>query len=306
MSELKRAVSTQVKIKVIRAIESGIRMQTVADTMGLSLEKVKEIRTRSNADIKAVTTFLQTATTTQKKMMAQVVRSSGGNELSSRRESLGVSRQTLRRWILAAEIGLLGEYYPGAPDQSHTTMRRKCDKGATRKELEAKIKELEDSNLLLRAECDYLKKKRRDRAADGAGICRKAWAAEVIAVRELVPTYGLRVMLAVSGMSKSTYFYRLSHLEMTDAELRLRREVIIIFEENFGYYGHRKIAVELGKRGIKVDKKTVAKIMKEEGLKCRYRPKRFRYYKEDADAVVPNTLNREFSSDEPMRIIMVP
>ena len=146
-------------IKVIRAIESGIRMQTVADTMGLSLGKVREIRSRSNADIKAVTSFLQTATTTQKKMMAQVVRSSGGNELSSRRESLGVSRQTLRRWILAAEMGLLGEYYPTAPVQSHITMRRKSDKGTTRKELEAKIKELEDTNLLLRAECDYLKKK---------------------------------------------------------------------------------------------------------------------------------------------------
>lgn len=159
MPELKRAVSTQVKIKVIRAIESGVRMQTVADTMGLSLEKVREIRSRSNADIKAVTAFLQTATTTQKKMMAHVVLLSGGNELSSRRESLGVSRQTLRRWILAAEMGLLGEYYPGAPVQSHTTMRRKSDKGATRKELEAKIKELEDNNLLLRAECDYLKKK---------------------------------------------------------------------------------------------------------------------------------------------------
>ena len=46
-----------------------------------------------------------------------------------------------------------------APVQSHTTMRRKSDKGTTRKELEAKIKELEDTNLLLRAECDYLKKK---------------------------------------------------------------------------------------------------------------------------------------------------
>ena len=91
------------KIKVIRAIESGIRMQTVADTMGLTLEKVREIRSRSNADIKAVAAFLQTATVTQKKMMAHVVRSSGGNELSSRRESLGVSRQTLRQWILAAE-----------------------------------------------------------------------------------------------------------------------------------------------------------------------------------------------------------
>ena len=159
MPELKRAVSTQMKIKIIRAIESGIRMQSVAETMGLTLEKVREIRSRTNADIKAVMTFLQTATMPQKKMMAQVVRSSGGNELSSRRESLGVSRQTLRRWILAAELGLLGEYYPSAPNQSHTTMRRKSKKDASRKELEAKIKELEDTNLLLRAECDYLKKK---------------------------------------------------------------------------------------------------------------------------------------------------
>ena len=80
MPELKRAVSTQVKIKVIRAIESGIRMQTVAETMGLSLEKVREIRSRSNADIKAVSSFLQTATVRQKKIMAHAVRSSGGNK----------------------------------------------------------------------------------------------------------------------------------------------------------------------------------------------------------------------------------
>ena len=61
MQELKRVVSTQMKIKVIRAIESGIRMQTVAETMGLPLAKVKEIRSRSSADIKAVTAFLLTS-----------------------------------------------------------------------------------------------------------------------------------------------------------------------------------------------------------------------------------------------------
>lgn len=80
MPELKRVVSTQVKIKVIRAIESSIRMQTVAETMGLSLEKVREIRSRSNADIKAVSSFLQTATVRQKKIMAHAVRSSDGNK----------------------------------------------------------------------------------------------------------------------------------------------------------------------------------------------------------------------------------
>ena len=100
---------------------------------------MREIRSRSNVDTKAVTSYLQTATTSQTKMMAQVVRSSGGNELSPRRESLGDARQTLRRWILAAEMGLLGEYYPMVPVQSHITMRRKSDKGTTRKELETMI-----------------------------------------------------------------------------------------------------------------------------------------------------------------------
>lgn len=91
MQELKSAVSTLTKIKVVRAIESGIRMETVAETMGLSIEKVKAIRARTNMDIKAVSAFLQTASVSQKKLTSHAVRSSGVNELSSRRESLGVS-----------------------------------------------------------------------------------------------------------------------------------------------------------------------------------------------------------------------
>ena len=159
MKELSYTLCTQTKVKVIRAIESGIRMKAVAETMGLPIAKVKEIRARTNADIKVVTAFLATASTKQKKMMAQVVRSCGGNELSSRRESFGVSRQTLRRWILAAEFGLLGEDYPAVPVKTTAAMSKKIELKASRSELEAKIKELEDTNLLLRAECDYLKKK---------------------------------------------------------------------------------------------------------------------------------------------------
>ena len=122
-----------------------------------------------------------------------------------------------------------------------------------------------------------------------------------MAVRDLIPEYGLKAMLAVSGMKRSTYFYRLAHLEMPEDELRVRRDIANIFHESSGYYGHRKVAIELGKRGTKMDKKTVARIMKEEGLTCRYRPKKYRHYNEDADSIVPNTLNREFGSDEPMK-----
>lgn len=122
-----------------------------------------------------------------------------------------------------------------------------------------------------------------------------------MAARDLVPGYGLRIMLPASGMKKSTYFYRLAHLEMSEDELRLRRNIFNIFHESFDYYGHRKITLELERQGTKVDKKTVAKIMKGEGLRCKYRPKKYRRYSEDAYAIVPNTLNREFNSDEPMK-----
>lgn len=159
MQELKSAVSAQTKIKVIRAIESGIRQQVIADTMGLGLGKVRGIRAGTKADIKAVTGFLATSSTSQKEMMAHAVRSCGGNELSSRRESLGVSRRTLRQRILAAEMGLLEECYPNVSIKSTVKMRKDNDRKAGRNELETKVKELEDANLLLRAECDYLLKK---------------------------------------------------------------------------------------------------------------------------------------------------
>lgn len=41
-------------------------------------------------------------------------------------------------------------------------MRKDNDRKAGRNELETKVKELEDANLLLRAECDYLLKKKEE------------------------------------------------------------------------------------------------------------------------------------------------
>lgn len=45
------------------------------------------------------------------------------------------------------------------PVETTVTMSKNKDKKASRSELEARIKDLEERNLLLRAECDYLKKK---------------------------------------------------------------------------------------------------------------------------------------------------
>lgn len=147
-------INTQTTLNVFRAIESGIGLQAVADSMGLSFKQVWTIKQKAASDIEAVKSFLRTASVSQRKRMLQVVQLCNGNELSLRRRSMGLSRQTLRRWILAVELGLLA-----IPVETTVAMNKNKDKKASRSELEARIKDLEERNLLLRAECDYLKKK---------------------------------------------------------------------------------------------------------------------------------------------------
>lgn len=154
MEESKGMLSTQTTLKVFRAIESGIGLKAVAESMGLSVKQVRTINNKTAADIEAVKSFLRTASLPQRKRIRHVVQLCDGNELSSRRRSTGLSRQTLRRWILAVELGLLA-----IPVGTTVTMSKNKDKKASRSELEARIKDLEERNLLLRAECDYLKKK---------------------------------------------------------------------------------------------------------------------------------------------------
>jgi|SRR5574344_66377 hypothetical protein len=59
MQELRSGLGTQTKIQVIRFIESGIGMPSVANTIGLSLDQVKKIKYGTYADIKAVMIFLE-------------------------------------------------------------------------------------------------------------------------------------------------------------------------------------------------------------------------------------------------------
>ncbi|MDE7127643.1 MAG: IS3 family transposase [Bacteroidales bacterium] len=65
-------------------------------------------------------------------------------------------------------------------------------------------------------------------------------------------------------MNRSTYLYRLGHLDPFEADLKQRYEATSIFHESSGCYGHRKITAESARRGTRADKKTVARIMKEE------------------------------------------
>lgn len=76
-------------------------------------------------------------------------------------------------------------------------------------------------------------------------------------------------------------------------------EITAIYHENKGRYGYRRITIELDRRGIHLNHKTVRRLMKELGLVCRVRMKKYRSYKGETGKIVPNLLKRDFHAEKP-------
>ena len=78
-----------------------------------------------------------------------------------------------------------------------------------------------------------------------------------------------------------------------------KAEITAIYHENKGRYGYRRITAELHNRKIYLNHKTVRKLMKELGLVCHVRMKKYRSYKGEIGRIAPNLLNREFEAEKP-------
>ena len=78
-----------------------------------------------------------------------------------------------------------------------------------------------------------------------------------------------------------------------------KAEIIAIYHENKGRYGYRRITMELRNRRISLNHKTVQRLMKELGLVCRVRMKKYRSYKGEVGKIAPNLLKRDFSTKAP-------
>jgi putative transposase len=125
---------------------------------------------------------------------------------------------------------------------------------------------------------------------------------KVQALIALKADFPLPVLLQVTGLARSTFFYHQARLQLPDPQEELKSKLIEIFKKNHGRYGHRRIHTELVKQGWTVAKKTVLKLMRSLRLVCKVRrKKRYSSYKGVAGKVAPNVLNREFEADAPNR-----
>ena len=88
-------------------------------------------------------------------------------------------------------------------------------------------------------------------------------------------------------------------MKKTDKYLNEKEIIKEIFNENKKRYGYRRITMELRNRGIVLNHKTVQKLMKEYGLICLIRRKKYRSYKGEIGKIAPNVLERNFYAEKP-------
>ena len=88
-------------------------------------------------------------------------------------------------------------------------------------------------------------------------------------------------------------------MNRTDKHKAAKEEITAIYHENRGRYGYRRITAELCNRNLPLNHKTVQRLMKELGLVCRVRMKKYRSYKGEVGKIAPNLLNRDFHADRP-------
>ena len=118
-------------------------------------------------------------------------------------------------------------------------------------------------------------------------------------IQELRREHNLATLLEIAQLPKATFYYHLKSQSKVDKYAQAKTEIIAIFHENKGRYGYRRVTDELHNRGIPLNHKTVQRLMKELGLICRVRMKKYRSYKGEVGKIADNELNREFHAEKP-------
>lgn len=107
-------------------------------------------------------------------------------------------------------------------------------------------------------------------------------------------------MLGKLGLKRSTYYYLASHAK-EDRYSDVRPLVREIFSRTPNGMGYRQVGLALRNEwGIRISGKTVLRLMREEGCRCRIRHRRYNSYRGEVGKAAANVLNRDFRADAPL------
>jgi putative transposase len=106
-------------------------------------------------------------------------------------------------------------------------------------------------------------------------------------------------LLHAAKLSRSTFYYQAKAQQGEDRSADLKSRIREVYDCHKGRYGYRRITTELCRKGCNVNHKTVQRLMQLQGLKSLVRPKKYRSYRGELNANVPNILDRKFFADRP-------
>ncbi|MGK9486766.1 IS3 family transposase [Bacillus tropicus] len=199
------------------------------------------------------------------------------------------SYETLRKWKIAYETGGLDALQ--SKKKGRPTMKDKKIKPVD----EGSIEALQAENERLRMENAYFKKV--ECLSSKQRKITKQDKAQVI--YELRHEFPIKELLQLANIPRSTYYYWMKRFNRPDPNAEVKELIQAIYNEHDGCYGYRRIRDELMNRGHKVNHKKVYRLMKELGLKCLVRMKKYRSYKGTVGKIAPNILNRNFQAEKP-------
>ena len=100
-------------------------------------------------------------------------------------------------------------------------------------------------------------------------------------------------------MPRATFYYYLKRTHKADPYAEAKAKINELYQENKGRYGYRRITAALHASGMHLNHKTVQRQMKQLGLICRVRIKKYRSYKGRMGEIAPNLLQRDFYAEKP-------
>ncbi|MGN9847559.1 IS3 family transposase [Nonomuraea sp. H19] len=220
---------------------------------------------------------------------------------------LGVSRGSLRAWILRARARR-GEEPASPPTSSDTGRTRQPagpgDEAAERiAQLEARVRELEASEKKLTTERDILRKAAKYFAGGDALVNRFQF------VDDHRDTFGVKRLCQVIGLNRASYYKWRAGAEgraaRQAADAALAEQIRAVHTEFDGTYGSPRITAELRDKGMTINEKRVARVMRTYAIAGTRLRRRVRTtIPEPAATPVPDLFTRDFTAPEPGRKYM--
>ncbi len=235
---------------------------------------------------------------------------SGKDGEQSTADLFGIERTSVRRWVRAWQFhgaeGLTAKNNHYSDEFKLVVVRAVISDRLTMREAAARFNL--SAEILVRRWLDVY----NDAGAEGAlsagreclskkveslGSERKKWQKALI-ISELRHEHALRDLLRAAGMSRSTWYYNMNALKQGDRYAGLKENIRKIYHYHKGRYGYRRITLALRKQGLRINHKTVQRLMAELSLRSVIRAKKYRAWKGRTGEAAPNILSRNFGASK--------